>query len=55
MIIENSLFMKNPFANLLKKKPKVEGDAPVPKGEDKKKKDGFLSNFFKNRLGKSSV
>ena len=47
--------MKNPFVNLFKKKPKTEGEAPVPKADDKKKKAGFLSNFFKNRLGKSSV
>ena len=47
--------MKNPFVNLFKKKPKAEGEAPVPKADDKKKKAGFLSNFFKNRLGKSSV
>ena len=47
--------MKNPFENLFKKKPKAEGKAPVPKADDKKKKAGFLSNFFKNRLGKSSI
>ena len=47
--------MKNPFENLFKKKPKAEGEAPVPKADDKKKKAGFLSNFFKNRLGKSSI
>ncbi len=47
--------MKNPFANLLKKKPKVGTESPVPKKEDKKKKEGFFSKFFKNRLGKSAV
>ena len=55
MIIKYSFFMKNPFVNLFKKKPKAEGEAPVPKANDKKKKAGFLSNFFKNRLGKYSV
>ena len=47
--------MKNPFQNLFKKKTKTEGETPVPKADNKKKKGGFLSNFFKNRLGKSSV
>ena len=47
--------MKNPFANLFKKKPKVGTESPVPKKEDKKKKEGFFSKFFKNRLGKSAV
>ncbi len=47
--------MKNPFANLFKKKPKGNEGAPVPQAQDKKKKEGFFSKFFKNRLGKSAV
>ena len=47
--------MKNPFANLFKKKPKGEEGTPVPQVQDKKKKEGFFSKFFKNRLGKSAV
>ena len=47
--------MKNPFANLFKKKPKGDEGTPVPKAQDKKKKEGFFSKFFKNRLGKSAV
>ena len=47
--------MKNPFANLFKKKPKGDGGAPVPQAQDTKKKEGFFSKFFKNRLGKSAV
>ncbi len=47
--------MKNPFSNLFKKKQNNQGDAPVPQKEEKKKKEGFLSKFFKNRLGKSAV
>ncbi len=47
--------MKNPFANLFKKKPKGDEGTPVPQAQDKKKKEGFFSKFFKNRLGKSAV
>ena len=47
--------MKNPFANLFKKKSKEGEQTPVPKKEDKKKKEGFLGKFFKNRIGKSAV
>ena len=45
--------MKNPFANLLKKKdakPKPEVGA-----SEKKKKGGFFDKFLKNRLGKSAI
>ena len=44
--------MKNPFANLFKKK----GDEapPIPTAP-KAKKEGFFSKLLKNRLGKSSV
>jgi len=45
--------MKNPFANLFKKKEKT--DAPVPKPASKNKKESFFSKFLKNRLGKSSA
>ena len=45
--------MKNPFANLFKKK--VKSDAPVPKPEAGNKKEGFFSKFLKNRLGKSTA
>jgi len=47
--------MKNPFSNLFKKKQNKDSDAPLPKKDEKKKKEGFLSKFFKNRLGKSAV
>ena len=48
--------MKNPFANLFKKKSKApEGDPPVPKGGETKKKEGFFDKFLKNRLGKQSI
>ena len=47
--------MKNPCSNLIKKKQNNQGDAPVPQKEEKKKKEGFFSKFFKNRLGKSAV
>ena len=47
--------MKNPFSNLFKKKQNNQGDAPVPQKVQKKKKEGFFSKFFKNRLGKSAV
>ena len=46
--------MKNPFANLFKKKSKDQPDTPVPKPDKKRKKD-FFSKFLKNRLGKSSI
>jgi type IV pilus assembly protein PilN len=48
--------MKNPFANLFKKKSK-DGAAnkPVPKPDAGKKKEGFFSKLLKNRLGKSSI
>ena len=45
--------MKNPFANLFKKKQK--SDAPVPKPEVGNKKESFFSKFLKNRLGKSTA
>ncbi len=45
--------MKNPFANLFKKKV---SDAKPKVGEsEKKKKGGFFDKFLKNRLGKSAV
>ena len=47
--------MKNPFANLFKKKPKQDAGAPTPQKEEKKKKEGFFGKFFKNRIGKSAV
>ncbi len=47
--------MKNPFANLFKKKKKDEaGKPPTPTG-DKPKKEGFFDKFLKNRLGKQSI
>ena len=47
--------MKNPFANLFKKKKKDEADKPpIPTG-DKPKKEGFFDKFLKNRLGKQSI
>ena len=45
--------MKNPFANLFKKKKQT--DAPVPKPKAENKKDSFFSKFLKNRLGKSTA
>tara|TARA_B100000963_G_C22539816_1_gene631641 strand:- start:71 stop:196 length:126 start_codon:yes stop_codon:yes gene_type:complete len=39
--------MKNPFANLFKKKPKGDEGTPVPKAQDTKKKRDFLVNFLK--------
>ena len=45
--------MKNPFANLFKKKAK--SDAPVPKPGAGNKKESFFSKFLKNRLGKSTA
>ncbi len=48
--------MKNPFANLFKKKNKDGStDKPVPKPDGGKKKEGFFSKLLKNRLGKSSI
>ena len=48
--------MKNPFANLFKKKNKNEGaSSPAPKQDNGKKKEGFFSKLVKNRLGKSSI
>ena len=44
--------MKNPFANLFKKKDA--SAAPVPSAPSGKK-EGFFSKLIKNRLGKSSV
>ena len=45
--------MKNPFANLFKKK---DAFAPPKVGESEKKKKGkFFEKFLKNRLGKSAV
>ena len=47
--IQTSLkFMKNPFANLLKKKDKAGTPPPTPSG-DKKKKETFL--FKESNLG----
>ena len=44
--------MKNPFANLFKKKD----GAPTAKPEaSSPKKENFFSKLIKNRLGKSSV
>ena len=45
--------MKNPFANLFKKKNAA--DAPVPKAASGNKKESFFSKFLKNRLGKSTA
>ena len=45
--------MKNPFANLFKKK--VKSDAPVPNPEAGNKKESCFSKFLKNRLGKSTA
>jgi len=47
--------MKNPFANFFKKKATGDENTPIPQSQDKKKKEGFFSKFFKNRLGKSAV
>ncbi len=48
--------MKNPFANLFKKKNNNEAaSTPAPKPEAGKKKEGFFSKLLKNRLGKSSI
>ena len=48
-------FMKNPFANLFKKKKKDETGTPPTPGGDKPKKEGFFDKFLKNRLGKQSI
>ena len=44
--------MKNPFANLFKKKSKEQGNTPpVPQAADgKKKKEGFFDKFLKKRV-----
>ena len=47
--------MKNPFANLFKKKKKDETGTPPTPGGDKPKKEGFFDKFLKNRLGKQSI
>ncbi len=48
--------MKNPFANLFKKKANEEKSSPpVPKGDEGKKKEGFFNKLLKNRLGKQSI
>ena len=49
--------MKNPFANLFKKKSKEQGNTPpVPQAADgKKKKEGFFDKFLKKRLGKQAI
>ncbi len=46
--------MKNPFANLFKKKDAAAPDITPPTG-DQPKKENFFSKFLKSRLGKSSV
>ena len=45
--------MKNPFANLFKKKDAAA--KPAVGESEKKKKSGFFDKFLKNRLGKSAV
>ena len=45
--------MKNPFANLFKKKDAAA--KPEVGTSEKKKKSGFFDKFLKNRLGKSAV
>ena len=46
--------MKNPFANLFKKKdPSSTGITPSAGGNQKK--ENFFSKFIKNRLGKSTA
>ena len=49
--------MKNPFANLFKKKSKEQANTPpVPQATDgKKKKEGFFDKFLKKRLGKQAI
>ena len=46
--------MKNPFANLFKKKDATASEI-TPTTGDKPKKENFFSKLLKNRLGKSSV
>ena len=46
--------MKNPFANLFKKKTDGAPDV-TPQPSSSNKKEGFLSKILKKRLGKSSV
>ena len=46
--------MKNPFANLFKKKDKAASEF-TPSAGGGPKKENFFSKFLKNRLGKSSV
>ena len=46
--------MKNPFANLFKKKTDGTPNI-VPAPSSSEKKESFFSKFFKNKLGKSSV
>ena len=46
--------MKNPFANLFKKKDAAAPDI-TPSAGDKPKKENFFSKLIKSRLGKSSV
>ncbi len=46
--------MKNPFANLFKKKDTAAPEIS-PLAGDKSKKESFFSKLLKNRLGKSSV
>ena len=45
--------MKNPFANIFKKKQK--SDVPTPKPDTGNKKEGFFGKFLKSRLGKSTA
>jgi Tfp pilus assembly protein, ATPase PilM len=45
--------MKNPFANLFKKKDAQK--KPEVGASEKKKKGGFFDKFLKNRIGKSAV
>ena len=48
--------MKNPFANLFKKKGAKQSDVtPAPQSDEKKKKSSFFDKFLKNRLGKSAI
>tara|TARA_B100000287_G_scaffold87153_1_gene79784 strand:- start:2903 stop:4609 length:1707 start_codon:yes stop_codon:yes gene_type:complete len=46
--------MKNPFANLFKKKDATASEI-TPQTGDKPKKENFFSKLLKNKLGKSSV
>ena len=46
--------MKNPFANLFKKKDATASEI-TPQTGDKLKKENFFSKLLKNKLGKSSV